>query len=207
MRLLMVEDSPRLRELVSEAIHEQGWRVDAFCTATDARVALREVGYDLVLLDLGLPDEDGIDLLRSIRKTGMTIPILVLTARGAVDDRIAGLDAGADDYLTKPFNNGEMIARVRALLRRAPMTAMPELEFGKLRLDLATSVVRCGEDEIALAPGERSLLELLMRNAGKVVPKRRIEHSLSEFGDEKTSNAVEVAISRLRKSSTGSQRE
>lgn len=203
MRFVLVEDSARLRELVSETIRDEGWRIDAFATAAEARLALKDVDYDLVLLDLGLPDEDGLDLLRSIRKAGNAIPILVLTARGAIDERIAGLDAGADDYLTKPFNNGEMLARVRALLRRAPMAVMPELEFGRLRLDLATSSVRCDAAEIALAPGEKSLLELLMRSAGKVVPKRRIEHSFSEFGDEKTSNAVELAMSRLRKKLDG----
>ncbi|EJC75115.1 response regulator with CheY-like receiver domain and winged-helix DNA-binding domain [Rhizobium leguminosarum bv. trifolii WSM2012] len=203
MRLLLIEDSPRLRELVSETIHEEGWRIDAFETAGEGRAALAAVDYDLLLLDLGLPDEDGLDLLRSIRIGRRQLPILVLTARGAVDERIAGLDAGADDYLTKPFNNGELLARIRALLRRSPLSVMPVLEFARLQLDLATKTVLCDGNDLPLAPAERSLLELLLRDAGRVVPKRRIEHAFSEFGDERTTNAVELTVSRLRKKLEG----
>ncbi|TCR76729.1 response regulator transcription factor [Rhizobium sp. BK376] len=205
MRLLLIEDSPRLRELVSETIHEEGWRIDAFETAGEGRAALAAVEYDLLLLDLGLPDEDGLDVLKTIRTAKHQLPILVLTARGAVDERIAGLDAGADDYLTKPFNNGELLARIRALLRRSPMSVMPVLDFAGLQLDLASKTVLCGGTDLALAPAERSLLELLLREAGKVVPKRRIEHAFSEFGDERTTNAVELAVSRLRKKLDGRQ--
>lgn len=155
------------------------------------------------MLDLGLPDEDGLDFLRDMRKAGLTIPILILTARSAIDERIAGLDAGADDYLTKPFNNGELLARIRALLRRAPIATMPILGFGSLTFDVAKTALSCGAKEIALTPMENSLMQLLMRNAGKVVPKRRIESVLSEFGGERTTNAIELAVSRLRKKLDG----
>lgn len=124
--------------------------------------------------------------------------MLVITARGAVDERIAGLDAGADDYLAKPFNKGELLARARALLRRAPISADPVLSAGRLRFDVAAQSVACGDAVVALAPRERALLELLMREVERVVRKRRIEEALSEFGEEVTLNAVELVVSRLR---------
>ncbi|MBX4927617.1 response regulator [Rhizobium binae] len=203
MRILLIEDSARLRELLCEAIRDEGWRIDAFETAQEGRVALREGSYDLLLLDLGLPDEDGIDFLKSLRDAGAQTPVLVLTARGAIDERIAGLDAGADDYLAKPFHNGELTARIRALIRRSPVTSMPILEFGALKLDVASRQVTCADHDVALAPSEKGLLELLMRNGGKVVAKTKIEHAFSEFGDERSSNAVELAVSRLRKKLEG----
>ncbi|MPT23273.1 MAG: response regulator, partial [Starkeya sp.] len=133
MRLLLVEDSARLRDLVGETIRMAGWRLDAVGGVEEAQEALATTHYDLVLLDLGLPDGDGLDVVRGLRRSRSSTPVLVLTARGAVDERIAGLDAGADDYLTKPFNNGELLARARALLRRAPVSAEPVLEAGALR--------------------------------------------------------------------------
>ncbi|PZM10039.1 response regulator transcription factor [Rhizobium tubonense] len=199
MRILLIEDSIRLRELLCEAVREAGWRIDAFATAEEGRMALGGVEYDLLLLDLGLPDEDGLDVLKSLRQARRQIPVLVLTARGAIDERIAGLDAGADDYLAKPFHNGELIARIRALMRRSPLTTMPTLEFASLEFDLASRQVCYKGAEVPLAPSEKSLLELLMRNGGKVVSKQKMEHAFSEFGDERSSNAVELAVSRLRK--------
>ncbi|MBM7048991.1 MULTISPECIES: response regulator transcription factor [Rhizobium] len=199
MRILLVEDNARLRELVSEAIHEAGWRIDALATAEEGRLALASASYDLLLLDLGLPDEDGLSLLKSLRIQKFQLPVLILTARGAIDERIAGLDAGADDYLAKPFNNGELIARVRALMRSAPSTVMPILEFASLEFELASRQVRCNNREVPLMPSEKALLELLMRDGGKVVSKRRIENAVSEFGDERSANAIELAVSRLRK--------
>ncbi len=203
MRILLIEDSARLRELISETVRDIGWKIDAFATAELGRSALEDQDYDLVLLDLGLPDEDGIDVLKSMRDAKMQTPVLVLTARGAVDERIVGLDAGADDYLTKPFHNGELIARIRALMRRAPATLMPVLEYGSLQMDVASRRVMCADTEIGLAPSEKGLLELLMRNGGKVVAKAKIEHAFSEFGDERSTNAVELAVSRLRKKLDG----
>ncbi|SDP54624.1 two-component system, OmpR family, response regulator QseB/two-component system, OmpR family, response regulator TctD [Phyllobacterium sp. YR620] len=199
MRVLLIEDSVRLCQLISEILRDANWQVDAFATGEDARHAMSGAEYDIVLLDLGLPDEDGLETLGSLRRLGHQIPVLILTARSTIDERIVGLDAGADDYLAKPFNNGELLARMRALLRRPPQSMMPELAFGKLTLNLATSLVNCGSEPISLAPRECAVLEHLMRNAGRVLPKRKLESAFSEFGDERTSNAVELAISRLRK--------
>ncbi|MBI5313389.1 MAG: response regulator transcription factor [Methylocystis sp.] len=199
MRLLLVEDTPRLRELLIEAVHAVGWSIDAVGTVDEANELITTTPYDLLLIDLGLPDGDGLDLVRATRRAGVKTPILVLTARVAIDDRIAGLDAGADDYLIKPFNHGEFLARCRALLRRAPDTLTPTLTAARLKLDVAIGITTCGNVELKLAPRERTVLEILMRDVGRVVQKRKLEHALSEFGDELSSNAVELAISRLRK--------
>jgi DNA-binding response OmpR family regulator len=199
MRALLLEDSVRLRELLSEAVHAAGWRVDAVATIAEAKAAFAVTPYDLLLIDLSLPDGDGLDLVRDFRREGVKTPILVLTARAAVDERIAGLDAGADDYLVKPFNNGEFLARCRALLRRAPDTKAPVLSAAELTLDAATGAATCAGLDLGLAPRERAVLEILMRDLGRVVQKRKLEHALSEFGDEVSSNAVELAVSRLRK--------
>jgi DNA-binding response OmpR family regulator len=199
MRLLLVEDTVRLRELLVEAVHSAGWRIDAFGTVDEANEAIATTSYDLFLIDLGLPDGDGLELVRASRRGGVKTPILVLTARGAIDDRIAGLDAGADDYLVKPFNHREFLARCRALLRRAPDTLTPTLSAAQLSLNAATGVATCGDVDLGLAPRERTVLEMLMRDVGRVVQKRKLEHALSEFGEELSTNAVELAISRLRK--------
>lgn len=199
MRLLLVEDSDRLRALVAETIREAGWRLDAVASLGEAEAALTSAGYDLVLLDLGLPDGDGLDLVRALRRAGDRTPVLVLTARGAVDERVAGLDAGADDYLAKPFNNRELLARARALLRRAPLAVQPIVAAGALTFDSATQEVRCGAQTIPLTPRERALLEILMRNLGRVTPKRVLEEKLSAFDAEISTNALELALSRLRR--------
>ncbi|MBS7538100.1 response regulator transcription factor [Ancylobacter lacus] len=199
MRLLLIEDSPRLRELVGETIRDAGWRLDAVGSAAEAEAAMEGEEYDLILLDLGLPDGDGLDLVRGLRRRRRMTPVLVITARGAVDERIAGLDAGADDYLTKPFNNGELLARARALLRRAPLAVAPVLEAGALRFDLATLEVSCAGAAIALTPRERAVLEILMRDLGRVTAKRVLEAKLSGFDEEMSTNAVELLLSRIRK--------
>ena len=205
MRILLIEDNARLRELTGETLREAGWLVDAFALGEDGYEALQQVPYDIVILDLGLPDIDGLEVLRRMRKRRMQVPTLVLTARGAVDERIDGLDAGADDYLTKPFNNGELIARIRALLRRSPQAVMPDLVVANVVLPLSGGPARCGDQVFDLAPRERGLLEMMMRNADQVVSKRKIEHSFSEFGDERSANAVELSVSRLRKRIEGAQ--
>jgi DNA-binding response OmpR family regulator len=199
MRLLLIEDTPRLRELLVESVHAAGWRIDAFGTIADGEEAIATTDYDLLLIDLGLPDGDGLDLIRGLRRKGVALPILALTARAAVDERIAGLDAGADDYLVKPFNHREFLARCRALLRRAPGTAAPTLTAGRLVYDPATNALACDGLDIPLTPRERAIIEILMREVGRAVSKRRLEHALSEFGDDVSANAIELAISRLRK--------
>ncbi|MCD7111149.1 response regulator transcription factor [Rhizobium sp. DKSPLA3] len=199
MRLLLVEDSPRLAELLGETVREAGWRLDVVTTIADATVTLTLREHDLILLDLGLPDGNGIELLRQIRKTYRDLPVLVITARGSIEERIEGLDAGADDYLVKPFHHREFLARCRAMLRRSPTSLQPVLECGHLRYDPAMAELSCSGTIVALPPRERALAELLMRDAGRVVQKRKLELALSEFGEEMTANALELAVSRLRK--------
>ena len=199
MRLLLVEDSARLVELLSETVREAGWRLDAVHTIDDAEHALSLRENDLVLLDLGLPDGNGLDLLRRIREQHKDLPVIVLTARGTVEERIEGLDAGADDYLVKPFHHREFLARCRAMLRRSPVALQPVLEAGALRFNPATAELTCHAQVVPLPPRERALMELLMRDAGRVVQKRRLEQALSGFGEEMTPNALELAVSRLRK--------
>lgn len=199
MKVLLVEDSLRLRELLADSIHQADWRVDAVASLGEALAAVAVSEYDLVLVDLGLPDGDGLDLVRTLRGKGLSLPIMVITARGAVDERIAGLDAGADDYLVKPFNHFELLARCRAVLRRAPGRVAETIEFGRVVFDPVSATLTCDGELITMSPRERSVAALLLRHAGAVVPKERIEANLSEFGDEISSNAVELAISRLRK--------
>jgi len=199
MRLLLVEDSRRLTELIVESVHGAGWRIDGVGTLAEAFVTLQCEEHDLLVLDLGLPDGDGVDLLRQLRKNGSTIPVLIVTAAGDVDARISGLDAGADDYLVKPFHHHEFLARCRALARRHGGAAAPILAAGNLRYDPATGRLTCAGKRIAVAPRERQLVELLMRDVDRVVPKRRLEHALSEFGNLLSANALELAVSRVRK--------
>ncbi|WP_181702191.1 response regulator transcription factor [Chthonobacter albigriseus] len=199
MRILLVEDSQRLTGLLVERIHDAGWRVDVFSTIADARTALREGSHDLLLLDLGLPDGDGTDLIRALRAAGSAVPILVISARAGIEQRVAVLDAGADDFLLKPFNHAEFLARCRAMLRRAPSTAQPILSAGQIRYDPATTLVTMAGQSVAMPPRERALLELLLRDAGRVVLKRRLEAALSEYDEAVSANALELSVSRLRK--------
>ena len=199
MRLLLVEDSRRLTELLRDTVHGAGWRIDAVGTLEDARHAVASGEHDLVVLDLSLPDGSGLDLLKEMRGAGNALPVLVVTAAGDVESRIAGLDAGADDYLAKPFHHREFLARCRALARRGPANAAPVLGAGRLRYDPATASLTCDGKPIALPPRERQLAELLMRDVDRVVPKRRLENALSEYGEMLLTNALELAVSRLRK--------
>ncbi|BCJ90968.1 DNA-binding response regulator [Terrihabitans soli] len=205
MRLLLVEDSTRLRELLGEVVADAGWHLDAFESATDGAHAAHDIPYDLALIDLGLPDGDGLDLIRTLRAGGKTLPILILTARDGVDARVAGLDAGADDYLVKPFNNRELMARCRALLRRSPALAGNVLDFGGLSFDPQSRTATLSGEALRLTPRESSLLEVLIRNAGHVVTRARIEAALSSFDAELSPNALDLAVSRLRRS-LGAQR-
>ena len=199
IRLLLIEDNSRLRDILTECVHDAGWRLDSVDTAAAARSAAASAEYNLALLDLGLPDADGIALIADLRRTGFVAPILVISARASVEDRVAALDNGADDYLVKPFNQIELLARCRALLRRLESRMANEIVVGSLAFDTTTGAVSIAGETISMAPRERSVLDLLLRSAGRVVPKERIETALSEFGGEISTNAVELAISRLRK--------
>ena len=199
LRLLLLEDNTRLQELLGKTLREAHHAVDMVGTIADFRIAAEAVGYDLFIVDLGLPDGDGITLIRELRSTGLRSPILVITARIAVDDRIAGLDCGADDYLNKPFSHLELLARVRALLRRPPALRTSTLQFGRVALDETTGQVWADGSLVEFRPSERRLLALLLRRAGTIVPRRAIEDGLSEFGREVAGNAVETLVSRVRK--------
>ena len=199
MRLLLVEDNARLSELLSEVLRNAGYGVDCVATAAQFRSAVRAVTYDLCVADLGLPDGDGLDVIRDLRAERINVPILVITARAAIDDRVTGLDSGADDYLSKPFNNTELLARVRALLRRPNELTDAILKVGDTELNAATGEIRCGGQRIDLRLSERRLLAVLMRRRGSVVPKARIEEALSQFGRDLSPNAIEALVSRLRR--------
>jgi DNA-binding response OmpR family regulator len=180
-RLLLVEDSVRLRELLGESLRGADYPLDVVETAAEARAAAATVNYDLSIIDLGLPDDDGISLIHDLRLNGCKTPILVITARAGVDDRIAGLDSGADDYLVKPFSHLELLARIRALLRRPPDIRGPIMQVGRLVFNESTSEIRADDRIIDLRAAERRLLALLMRQPGHILPKSRIEESFSEL--------------------------
>ena len=199
MRLLLVEDNGRLAGLIREGLDRQGFAVDWCETAEGAEAARQVSGYDLVLLDLGLPDADGLDLIRGMRRAKDATPILVLTARGGLDDRVAGLDAGADDYLVKPFQIPELAARCRALLRRPGATLGTTLAVGNVLMHPAERTVSVCDRVIDATPLEVDLLEHLLRRAGRVVPKPALESALYSMDAEVTANALEATVSRLRK--------
>lgn len=199
MRLLLVEDTVRLGELLSEGLVHDGFVVDWRQDIEGAAEAVASATYDLILLDLGLPDGDGLDWVRTLRRATDLTPILVLTARGGLDDRVTGLDAGADDYLVKPFEASELSARCRAILRRPGQRLAPVLQVGPLTFDVASRQAMHGDLPIELSRREGDLLEALMRRAGSVVTRGSLEESLYAFNEPVTPNAVEVAVSRLRR--------
>lgn len=199
MRLILVEDNERLAESIAEGLVREGFVVDRYASLADARLALEAAHYDLILLDLGLPDGDGMALIRRLRRGGVTTPVLVITARDALGDRIQGLDAGADDYLVKPFATAELAARCRALLRRPGSALGTVLEAGNLRLDVARREVRVDDRLIEMPPRETALLETLLRHVGRIVSKSAIDAAIYALHAEVTPNAIDVALSRLRR--------
>ena len=199
MRILFVEDNLRLATLVRKGLEKESFTVDAFGTIAEAEAAIDMTTYDAIILDLGLPDGDGIDLLKYMREQKKTYPVLILTARDGIDDRVKGLNAGADDYLLKPFAMEELTARVRALLRRPDGGIAVDLVSGNVSFDTTSREVSVDGSVIKISPREMSVLEQLMRRAGRVVAKDAIESKLYGFGDEVSANSVEANISRLRK--------
>jgi DNA-binding response OmpR family regulator len=204
MRVLLVEDEKRLVDLLRSTLVDAGFVVDAVVTAADAHEALAVGTYDIVILDLGLPDGDGLEVLAVARRRGKSMPILVLTARDSVDDKVRGLDAGADDYLVKPFATTEMVARTKALLRRPGHALGTTLEAGNVLFDTIGRDVRIEGATLALARQELSVLEHLMRRLGRVVPKTVLEEKLYGMDDELTSNAIPVHVHHLRRKLTES---
>jgi DNA-binding response OmpR family regulator len=202
MRLLVIEDEERLIEVLKSALGRAGFVVDVVDTAADAREALALVGYDAAILDLGLPDGDGLEILAEARRAGRNFPALVLTARDAVEDRVRGLDAGADDYLVKPFTMTELIARTKALLRRPGLALGTTLEAGNIVFDTIGREVRVGGEILQLPRQELAILEHLMRRLGRVLPKTVLEEKLYGIDDELSSNAIPVHVHHLRRKLT-----
>jgi DNA-binding response OmpR family regulator len=199
MRLLVVEDDIRLRDVVVRGLREAGYAVDS---ASDGEAALYQLSindYDAIVLDLMIPRVDGIEVCKRLRASGSSVPILILTARDGVDERILGLDSGADDYLTKPFEFGELLARIRALLRRAPIVAAPTLHIADLVIDTAGHRVFRGGSEVELTSKEYALLEFLARNAGRVVSRGEIAEHVWDQRFDSFSNVIEVYVNRLRR--------
>ena len=199
MRILVVEDDVMLSEAIARALTQSAHAVDAARSGEEADRALATTEYDLVLLDLGLPQMDGFEILKRLRQRRGTVPVLILTVRDSLEDRIAGLDLGADDYLTKPFHLSELEARVRALIRRANSSASSALVHGRLKLDMAARRLYCDGQPVDITARELAVLELLLLREGRVVTKQQIMDSLYGWEEASTSNAVEVFIYRLRK--------
>jgi DNA-binding response OmpR family regulator len=198
VRLLVVEDEPRIAELLRTALGRAGFVADMVATCADARATLALNPYDATILDLGLPDGDGLAVIGEARRAGNPIPILVLTARDAIEDRVGGLDAGADDYLVKPFAMSELIARTKALLRRPGGALGTMLKAGNISFDTIGRDVSVGNVPLALPRRETAILEHLMRRLGRVVPKAVLEEKLYGMDDELESNAIPVHVHHLR---------
>lgn len=199
MRVLLVEDDQLLGDGIRVGLGQDGYAVDWVQDGRAAEHALRSEPYELAILDLGLPDMHGLQLLRRLRADGVTLPVMILTARDTVRDRVCGLDSGADDYLVKPFDLDELLARLRALQRRGGGNPHPVLRHGDLRLDPAAHEVYNGGTRVELAGREFALLHQLLSHRGRVQSRRRIEETLYSWDKEIESNTVEVHIHHLRR--------
>lgn len=199
MKVLLAEDDEYLLSGLVLALQRRGYSVEAVRTGPEAQVALITMSFDLVLLDLGLPGLDGTEVLSELRSRGEDMPVIVITARDSVDDKIQALDLGANDYLVKPFDFRELEARIRAALRKSNWRNKVELEFGSLRLNTNNGALLLHDEEMVLTPKEAVVLKTLMARAGRVVSKRQIMEQASDWVDESTENAVEIVVHRLRK--------
>ena len=199
MRALIIEDDRTIADFVGRGLREAGFAVDQAADGEEGLEAALQQPYDVAIVDLMLPKRDGLAVIDTLRRRGLTTPVLILSARRSVDDRVRGLQAGGDDYLTKPFAFAELLARVQALVRRASLTPEPTtLTVGDLSLDLLTRKVARGGTSIDLRPREFALLEYLMRNAGKVVSKTMILSHVWDYNFDPQTNIVDVLVSRLR---------
>lgn len=204
MKILLVEDDPTLGEAVMLAARQAGFAVDWTRDGVQAENALAGYTYDALLLDLGLPRREGLEVLRNLRKRGEALPVLILTARDTVEDRVRGLDAGADDYLLKPFALDELFARLRALLRRAHGVAENRIRMGQLTFDSVKRQATVRETPLVLSARELEVLEILLNQSGRVTSKEAIADRLTGWDDGVGDNAVEVYIHRLRRKLDGS---
>lgn len=199
MRLLLAEDDRLLGDGIVVTLSEAGYATDWVTDGQAAESALQTETYALLILDLGLPKLSGIDVLKGVRQRGQDIPVLILTARDTVTDRVQGLDCGADDYLVKPFDMDELNARLRALLRRSGGRSNPVIEHGDIVMDPAAHVVTQSGHAVDISPREFAVLRMLLENRSKVMSRARLEEGLYSWGDEVESNAVEVYVHHLRR--------
>lgn len=199
MRVLIVEDDPVLADGLTRSLRQSDYAVDCITDGGEADHVLATQNYDLVILDLGLPKIDGFEVLRRLRRRGIKVPVLVLTARDALQDRVKGLDLGADDYLTKPFDLPELEARVRALIRRGQSGGSSLLTHGALTLDTAGRRATLNGDPLDLSARELGVLEVLMMRSGRVVNKEQLAEQLYSWDEEVGANAIEVYVHRLRR--------
>ncbi|MBP9015609.1 MAG: response regulator transcription factor [Candidatus Atribacteria bacterium] len=198
MRILVVEDEKRLAEVVKKGLAEEGYAVDIAYDGEEGQYMAESTPYDLIILDIMLPKKDGITVCRELRLKEINIPVLMLTAKDSVEDRVKGLDSGADDYLVKPFAFSELLARVRALLRREALSKAPKLQVGDLVMDTLTREVWRGDKKIELTTKEYALLEYFMRHPNMVVTRTMLMEKVWDFDFEGMSNVIDVYIRRLR---------
>jgi two-component system response regulator PhoP len=199
MRILIIEDEAALRQQVVERLGGEGYTVDASGDGKEGLYLASEYPQDLAVVDLGLPGMPGLEIIRTLRQAGRDLPILILTARGKWEEKVTGLEAGADDYLVKPFHMEELLARVKALLRRAAGSGQDALHFGPLSLDTARQKVSLEGAAVELTAYEYRLLEYLARHPGKVIPKSELADYLYPHDEDRDSNVIEVLIGRLRR--------
>lgn len=199
MRILIAEDDASLADALKRSLRDAGYAVDCVATGVEADSAVAAGGFDLLILDLGLPKMGGLEVLRRLRARQAQLPVLILTALDGVDDRVRGLDFGADDYLAKPFALGELEARVRALTRRGHSGASSVLQHGDLSFDRVGKVAQIHGKPLELSAREMGLLEILLQRAGRIVSKEQLLDHLCEWGEEVSTNAIEVYVHRLRK--------
>src|SRR5688572_28252216 len=202
MRVLVIEDDPMIGRAVVAGLQDGGYTVDWVRDGTEAELALSHRVYELALLDLGLPRRDGLEILKSLRRSGNTLPVVIITARDAVADRVAGLDHGADDYLVKPFDLDELLARARAVVRRKDGRPTPEMACGALTMDPLRRVVTFRGAAVELSAREFAVLEALMKEPGAVVSRDKLEDAVYGWGEEVGSNSIEVHLHHLRRKLT-----
>jgi two-component system response regulator QseB len=199
MRVLVIEDDPMIGRAVVAGLHDGGYTVDWVRDGADAELALANGVYDLALLDLGLPRRDGLEILKGLRRSGRALPVVIITARDAVADRVSGLDSGADDYLVKPFDLDELLARARAVIRRREGRPSPEMTYGALSIDPVKRVVTFRGAQVDLSPREFAVLAALMKEPGAVVSREKLEDAVYGWGEEVGSNSIEVHLHHLRR--------
>jgi len=198
MRILIVEDKKSLADIVKKGLEEEGYAVDAAYNGQDGLFMAENEPSDLIILDIMLPMIDGMTILRNIRKKGVKTPVLMLTAKDAVTDKVAGLDSGADDYLTKPFHFEELLARIRVLLRRDAEIKTAVIEIGDLLIDMASHTVKRGGQEVSLSASEYALLELMAVNRNKVLSRTFISEHIYDYNFDLDSNVIDVFVNRIR---------